>query len=68
MTLYDVEKLHIIRALELCGQNRTQAAKLLDINIRTLRNKLNEYKGQLELESNSSENSNAARKEAVESV
>ena len=47
-TLYDVEKMHIIRALELCSQNRTQAAKMLDINIRTLRNKLNEYKAHVE--------------------
>jgi DNA-binding NtrC family response regulator len=44
MTLYDIEKQHILAALETCHQNRTQAAKLLDINIRTLRNKLNEYK------------------------
>lgn len=43
-TLYELEKRHILQALELCNQNRTQAAKLLDINIRTLRNKLNEYK------------------------
>ena len=43
-TLYELEKQHILSALERCGQNRTQAAKLLDINIRTLRNKLNEYK------------------------
>lgn len=43
-TLYEVEKQHILRALDLCNQNRTQAAKILDINIRTLRNKLNEYK------------------------
>ena len=43
-TLYELEKQHILSALERCNQNRTQAAKLLDINIRTLRNKLNEYK------------------------
>ena len=43
-TLYELEKQHILAALERCNQNRTQAAKLLDINIRTLRNKLNEYK------------------------
>jgi DNA-binding NtrC family response regulator len=43
-TLYELEKQHILSALELCSQNRTQAAKVLDINIRTLRNKLNEYK------------------------
>jgi DNA-binding NtrC family response regulator len=45
-TLYDVEKQHILAALDLCQQNRTHAAKMLDINIRTLRNKLNEYKAQ----------------------
>ncbi len=44
VTLYEIEKQHILAALEQCQQNRTQAAKLLDINIRTLRNKLNEYK------------------------
>lgn len=44
VTLYELEKRHILAALEQCQQNRTQAAKLLDINIRTLRNKLNEYK------------------------
>lgn len=43
-TLYEIEKAHILHALDICNQNRTQAAKLLDINIRTLRNKLNEYK------------------------
>ena len=43
-TMYEVERDHILKTLESCGQNRTQAAKLLDINIRTLRNKLNEYK------------------------
>ncbi|MBM3834501.1 MAG: sigma-54-dependent Fis family transcriptional regulator [Verrucomicrobia bacterium] len=47
VTLYQLEKQHILAALELCQQNRTQAAKLLDINIRTLRNKLNEYKSPL---------------------
>jgi two-component system, NtrC family, response regulator AtoC len=44
VTLYELEKQHILSALQACNQNRTQAAKLLDINIRTLRNKLNEYK------------------------
>jgi two-component system, response regulator FlrC len=42
-TLHEVEKQHILRALEVCGGNRTQAAKHLDISIRTLRNKLHEY-------------------------
>ncbi|MBI4658816.1 MAG: sigma-54-dependent Fis family transcriptional regulator, partial [Verrucomicrobia bacterium] len=44
LTLYEIEKSHILAALDRCDQNRTQAARLLDINIRTLRNKLNEYK------------------------
>ena len=44
-TLAELEKRHILAALEHCRNNRTQAAKLLDISVRTLRNKLNEYQG-----------------------
>ena len=44
-TLSELEKLHIFAALARCDDNRTHAAKLLDISIRTLRNKLNEYSG-----------------------
>jgi two-component system response regulator FlrC len=44
-TLAAVEKQHILAALEHCKGNRTRAAELLDISIRTLRNKLNEYSG-----------------------
>jgi two-component system, NtrC family, response regulator AtoC len=44
-TLHEIEKQHILRALEACDGNRTQAAKHLDISIRTLRNKLHEYEG-----------------------
>ncbi|MFO1486977.1 MAG: sigma-54 dependent transcriptional regulator [Verrucomicrobiota bacterium] len=43
-TLADLEKHHILAALEKCRGNRTHAAKMLDISIRTLRNKLNDYK------------------------
>jgi len=39
-----VEREHILRALDQTQGNRTQAAHLLKISIRTLRNKLNEYK------------------------
>jgi DNA-binding NtrC family response regulator len=42
-TLADVEKRHILGALRQSKGNRTHAAKMLDISIRTLRNKLNEY-------------------------
>jgi len=43
MSLAELEKLHIFAALEKTNQNRTQAAKLLGISVRTLRNKLTEY-------------------------
>ncbi len=42
-TLSEVEKQHILAALERSKGNRTHAAKMLSISIRTLRNKLNEY-------------------------
>ena len=45
MTLADLEKRHIFAALERCKGNRTHAAKMLDVSIRTLRNKLHEYNG-----------------------
>jgi DNA-binding NtrC family response regulator len=44
--LHELEKRHIYAALEHCNNNRTQAARVLGISVRTLRNKLNEYTGQ----------------------
>jgi DNA-binding NtrC family response regulator len=44
--LHELEKRHIYAALERCHNNRTQAARVLGISVRTLRNKLNEYSGQ----------------------
>ncbi len=44
MTVSDAEKWLILKTLESTGQNRTKAAHLLGISIRTLRNKINEYK------------------------
>jgi len=43
-TVRDMEKELIFRTLEDVNDNRTQAAELLGISIRTLRNKLREYK------------------------
>jgi len=45
LTLADLEKRHILAALERCKGNRTHAAKMLAVSIRTLRNKLHEYNG-----------------------
>ena len=44
-TLADVERELIIETLKHRGGNRTHAAGILGISIRTLRNKLNEYSG-----------------------
>ncbi|MAV91436.1 MAG: hypothetical protein CL676_08430 [Bdellovibrionaceae bacterium] len=44
MTLSEAERLLIMKTLEHTSQNRTRAADLLGISIRTLRNKLNEYR------------------------
>ncbi len=44
-TLAELEKRQILAALERCNGNRTHAAKMLDVSIRTLRNKLHEYNG-----------------------
>ena len=44
MPLHEVERLMIKKGLEQTGGNRTQAAEILGISVRTLRNKLNEYR------------------------
>ena len=40
----DVERDMILNTLDHCLGNRTHAANILGISIRTLRNKLNQYK------------------------
>jgi DNA-binding NtrC family response regulator len=47
--LRELEKAAILQALDLSGGNRTKAAEALQISIRTLRNKLAEYRGGGEL-------------------
>jgi two-component system response regulator FlrC len=44
LSLKDMEKNVIFRALDQTDGNRTHAAEMLGISVRTLRNKLNEYK------------------------
>jgi DNA-binding NtrC family response regulator len=50
-TVAEAEKQLIYKTLDHCNNNRTKAAELLGISIRTLRNKLNEYEGQVDEES-----------------
>lgn len=45
-TIADVERDMILNTLDHCLGNRTHAANILGISIRTLRNKLNQYKGE----------------------
>lgn len=44
LTVAQMERQLIMKTLEHCDQNRTRAAELLDISVRTLRNKLKEYR------------------------
>ncbi len=45
-SLRDVERQMIMQALQKTDDNRTHAAKMLGISVRTLRNKLHEYRSQ----------------------
>jgi two-component system response regulator FlrC len=44
LSLYEMERRLIVQTLEMTMQNRTKAADILGISIRTLRNKLSEYR------------------------
>ncbi len=46
MSLKEAERLLIRKALIHTSENRTQAAKILGVSIRTLRNKINEYRNE----------------------
>jgi DNA-binding NtrC family response regulator len=41
--LAEIERRHILTTLRVCDGNRTHAAKVLDISLRCLRNKLRAY-------------------------
>ena len=43
LTMATVERTVILDTLAYCNGNRTHAANVLDISVRTLRNKLNQY-------------------------
>ncbi len=49
MPLSEMEKMMIHKALNSCDGNRTKAADILGISVRTLRNKLSEYRQSLEM-------------------
>ncbi|MGH2637852.1 MAG: sigma-54-dependent transcriptional regulator [Rhabdochlamydiaceae bacterium] len=44
LTLAEIEKQHILETLSRSNHNRTRAAQVLGINVRTLRNKLSQYR------------------------
>ncbi len=46
LALCEVEKRQVLRVLEATNQNRTRAAGLLKISVRTLRNKLHQYRSE----------------------
>jgi DNA-binding NtrC family response regulator len=42
-TLAEVERTHILGTLAHCNGNRTRSAKLLNISVRCLRNRIHQY-------------------------
>jgi DNA-binding NtrC family response regulator len=42
-TVDEAERMLIVRTLEATGQNRTRAAEILGVSLKTLHNKLKEY-------------------------
>ena len=60
LTMSDMERRHVLAALERSKGNRTQAAKMLEISIRTLRNKLNDYNVQTQGDADEAEESEPA--------
>jgi two-component system response regulator AtoC len=50
LSISELERRHILKVLRQQNWNRTRTAKILDISVRTLRNKLNDYRDQGMLE------------------
>ena len=50
LVLKEIERNVIFRALDQTDGNRTHAAEILGISVRTLRNKLNEYRKKMEIQ------------------
>jgi DNA-binding NtrC family response regulator len=44
LPLAEVDRLHTLRVLDRCGGNRTRAAEVLGITVRTLYNRLDAYR------------------------
>ncbi len=51
-TVDEAERLLILRTLEATGQNKTRAAEILGVSLKTLHNKLKEYGRERELQAN----------------
>ena len=50
VSLREMERKTIFNALDKTNGNRTHAAEILGISVRTLRNKLNEYRKKMEMQ------------------
>lgn len=65
--IHELERQHIFRAMDRAHGNRTKAADLLGISVRTLRNKLHEYRA-MAANAPAVANSNGSQQSAVASV
>jgi DNA-binding NtrC family response regulator len=45
-TVEDIERELVLQTLARCGGNRTHAARILGVSVRTLRNKIRQYSAQ----------------------
>ena len=57
----EAERLLILRTLEFTGQNKTRAAEMLGVSLKTLHNKLKEYEASREMGSHPGRESGGMR-------